>query len=170
MFQSLAVFADELYPLKVGNYWKYEVKGKSTYFVTNKVVDKKVIGHKTWYKYIEYGEIYWIRNGKGGQYEAMDWLDNANPKTKPKHEVLFFKYPLKSTIQYKVPSNTIQALLPLKSIKTPAGEYRCILYKMITKGKVLAENCIAPGVGVVWSKAIFDGEVEVSRLVEYGVK
>lgn len=159
----------EFYPLNVGNFWKYKVTGDTNYLIRNKVIAKKVIQDQTWYMYVEYKDIFWVRNDTDGHYEAIDWFGNADPGNLPNNEQLLFKYPLNSSMKYKVADFEVEAVFPARTVTTPAGQFQCILYKIITDGTVTAENCITPGIGVVWSKGTFDGETETAELIEYHI-
>jgi hypothetical protein len=92
IFISHPVFADELYPLEVGRYWRYVVEGDGPKSMTNSITRSKTVRGTTWYLLNEWGENFWVRNAPAGQIEAVN-LSLDDPPTRKVDELLIYKYP-----------------------------------------------------------------------------
>jgi len=166
-----------LFPLEVGRYWKYQVKGKQESRAENSIAASLKIGNTEWFESIEYGERFWIRNGKQGQVEAVNLygkgenaavFENIDPKVI--HEELMFKFPAEKGESWSTLDNTIR-YEGKQIIKVPSGEYNCHMYSITQYAQTYSHSCIAEGVGIVYSdNTLPDGGKEVSELVEWGKK
>lgn len=170
IFSSFSCYAlsDSLYPLNVGMYWVYEIDGSENR-ETNKIVSTKSIQGNEWYELIEYGETYWVRNGEAGQLEAVSVFDENAASEQTVEEITVFKYPLQLGESYSSGIDIVK-VVGEKVITVPAGTFRCTIYHIQMSGEDYSRNCIAKGVGVVENEFFSEGELSVSRLVEYGVE
>lgn len=170
IFISGQLMAAEFYPLQVGNQWKYIVHANPEYEMVNEVLDKVVVDKVTWYKLKEFEDIYWVRSGENGQLEAMNWAGMEKTDSSPVEEILVYSFPLHKSTLYDAGEDTIAVYLPAQTVKTAAGEFKCIMYQIGLDKKNHTKNCVAEGVGIVWSDLITEGESEVAELVEFKLK
>ena len=159
--------AAELYPLTVGSWWTYKVSGENYTETTNRVTESKVIGGKTWYRLIDHGDTFWVRNGPEGQVEAMALFGtDADQPVDALDETLVFKYPVSPGAVYALGEDQVR-VDGERTITTAGGEFVCLQYVIGMGGESFAAQCITPGVGPVEIEFFFDGRRSVSRLVDY---
>jgi hypothetical protein len=164
------VNASEYYPVQIGNKWKYVVHANTDYEIENEVLEKIIIGKVAWYKLRDFNDIFWVRSGKSGQYEAINWFDKQNPEKSLPVETLIFKYPIDKTTVYVAGDDTIIAYYPPRVIGTPAGEFKCIMYQIGTNKDDHSKSCVSYGVGVIWSEVVTNGKSEIAELIEFKLK
>lgn len=152
----------QLIPLQVGNTWVYsQSKSDKSGGILQledayaRVVEEKKVGDKTWYKYLEFGDNYWVRNDTGGQYEADCFFTGTSPD-KDTEEYLFLRYPVQDTpIKYEVPSGDVMNVVSESvAVKTEAGEFRCYHYRIVdseveSEVEFTVDLFISPGKGLV---------------------
>lgn len=164
LFFTSCVSADPLFDFHVGSSWTYQVEGNESYKVTNKVTEVKTIDGLNWYKLIEYGEVFWVTNKKGGQFEAINFFEKSASQITKAEETLVFKFPAQVG---EVWGNTT-TYLGIKNIVVPAGEFRCHMYSIDMGNGNYSKSCIAKNVGVVYNEAMLENNIrEISRLLYY---
>jgi hypothetical protein len=134
----------------------------------NEVLGKIAVNNITWYKLRDFNDIFWVRSGKSGQYEAINWFDNNNPQSSPVAS-LMFKYPINKTTVYVAGEDKVIAFYPTIMIRTPAGKFECIMYQIGIDKNNHSKSCIAYGIGVVWSEVVINGKAEIAELVKYEI-
>lgn len=170
-----------LFPLVVGHFWIYEIgMDDETSTVENKIAASQVIGDTEWFLSIEYGEKFWIRNSPEGQVEAVNLytkgedaaiFERLDPKTI--HEELIFKFPAQAGDNWVTLDNVLR-YEGQRIFTVPAGTFQCHYYSITQpfidkQGQTYAHNCIAEGIGVIYSdNTLPDGTLEISRLKKWG--
>ena len=167
IFINHSVFADELYPLEVGRYWRYEVEGDGPKSVTNSITRNKTVRGTTWYLLNEWGENFWVRNAPAGQIEAVN-LSLDDPPTRKVDELLVYKYPYTVAEPYSLYDDQV-VVEEEREVTVPAGRFKCAVYYFDLGGGYYSRSCIAPGVGVIVNESKLKDLHSVSSLVEYGV-
>lgn len=162
----------EIVPLQVGYTWTFEkVVTDRTGKITDKGTDRALVKEAreidgtTWFRYVEFGDEFWIRNGEGGQFEAD--LVEKDGKTVIEAKYVFFRYPVeKAPVTYQTPHTTVTLHTASRRVVTPAGTFRCHHYTL-DEPDIASEMSVAPGIGLVWHRYTDKktGEVTVRRLV-----
>ena len=162
-----AVQTGYLFDLHVGMSWTYQVEGEDSKTVTNKITAVRTIGGQQWYKLIEYGDIFWVRNTERGQVEAANFFArDPAPEDKPE-EALVFKYPVTNgetwdNLESPTTYNGTEV------VTVPAGTFECHIYFIDMGNGSYSKSCIANNVGVVYNEFVPDeGSKEISRLIRY---
>jgi len=165
-----------LFPLTVGQYWVYEVSlDDEGVIVENHIASSQIVGETQWFLSIEYGEKFWIRNTPEGQVEAVNLYtkgENAaifeQLDTKTLREELLFKFPAQPGDSWIALENILR-YEGKKILTVPAGTFECHFYSITQFGKTYAHNCIAEGIGIIYSdNTLPDGKLEISRLKRWG--
>lgn len=165
-----AVAAEELYPLTVGSWWQYKVAGENDTQTTSRITESKVIGSETWYRLVDHGATYWIRNGGEGQLEAIALFGtDGNAPAQDLAETLVFKYPVALGETYAMGEDQVR-VDGERTITTAGGEFVCTMYIIELGGGDFASQCITPGVGPVEIEFFSDGHRSVSRLIDYHIE
>ena len=159
--------AESLYDLKVGSTWTYQVEGGSSDTVTNSITGMQQIQGKIWYKLVEYGDTFWVRNDDSGQIEAANFFDSEpTPQDEPE-EVLIYKYPAKAGETWDADGTPI-TYKGLSTVTVPAGTFDCHEYLIDMGPGFYSRSCITAGIGVIYNEAVLEkGVKQVSRLVAY---
>lgn len=161
--------AGELYPLTVGSWWTYKVSGENYTEATNRIAESGLIGSKTWYRLIDHGETFWVRNGPEGQVEAMALFGtDADQPVDALDETLVFKYPVSPGTVYPLGEAQQVSVVGERTLTTGGREFTCIQYVIEMDGDFAAQ-CITPGVGPVEIEVSAGGRRSVSRLVDYHI-
>lgn len=150
-------------------YWEYEIDGDANRLERNRVASKKHIQGGEWYELVEYGESFWVRNGRDGQQEAQNLYNTQADDVKEIDEILVYKYPFDIGESYKSGIDVVK-VLGEQEVTVPAGSFRCTIFHIDMSEGNYSRNCIAKGVGVVQNEFYYKGKLSVSRLVEYGVE
>ena len=161
-------FGGQLYDLHVGASWTYVVSAKQETTITNNVVDVREINGNRWYKLIEYGDTYWVRNTDKGQVEAVNFF-NSDPSSSSKvEESIIFKFPAKVGEKWWLDELSI-TYQGIKVLQLPAGEFKCHEYLFNLEGEGnYSLSCVAEGIGVVYNESVFDGvHKKIAKLIKY---
>lgn len=170
LFYAQTALSAELFPFSVGANWTYQLEGGTSDTVTTTVAEAKTIDGLTWYRLVEYGDSFWVRNAEHGQVEAVNYYD-ANPdEAGSPGQVLIFKYPaIEGEVWNNVDSPTTYR--GMKTITVLAGTFECHEYYIDMGNGSYSLSCIAIDVGVVYNEAVFErGQKEISRLVRYELR
>ena len=167
-----------LMPLSVGNYWIYAdssftdsgskvdslklgISGKKTITYNNKDV---VVYFWNWYNhdFSTLSPYYWyIANESEGLVNYGYAIDNVGDKRDTILRSIWYKYPVsvnesfkRYSIGYAPPSFSVNELTYTclstnATIKTPAGNFSCYLYKCIQPSGYFSEIYYYPGIGYV---------------------
>ncbi len=164
----------EIVPLVVGNRWEYRRTetdrrtGRTFPDETDKaaVHEKRVIGGKTWFRYTEFDDEFWVRSGPDGQSELRDFDEEGDPD--PNSGAVFYRYPVaKVPLEYEVGGSKITVVATDRVVTTPAGRFTCYVYRLVEPGLVV-EMSVAPGVGLVKHRFdLKDSNLVVAELVKF---
>jgi len=167
---SGVIQAEPLFDLKVGSSWVYQVEGGSQSSVTNRISEARTVKGVKWYKLIEYGEIFWVRNTKYGQVEALNFFDRVPEELEDAEEVLIFKYP--ADIGEKWDNNGSPTTYKgVETMTVPLGTFECHMYFIDMGQGNYSKSCIALNIGVVYNASVLDGgQKEVSKIVKFDQK
>lgn len=164
-----AVAGDELYPLRVGSWWEYKVSGENYGTITNRIAESRVIDGVTWYRLIDHGDTFWIRNGRDGQIEAIAlYGTDARHPVDDLEETLVFKYPVTPNETYRMGEDRVK-VTGERTVTLPAGEFVCTMYVIEMGDGSRASHCITPGVGTIEIEFITGGRRSISTLVDYHI-
>jgi hypothetical protein len=175
---SASLHADELFRLEPGMFWEYEVKKEASDSfakVKNKVLGSHRFEGLVLFQIEEFGSIYWIRNSRKGQMEAVNLYgkkveDIIGISEKSIREELMFKFPAKAGEQWVTLENTI-SYDGLRTVETPAGRFECHMYSVSQYGETYSHSCISEGVGVIYSDTLLqDGSLETAHLISTGTE
>ena len=165
-----------LIPLQVGNTWSYtqtetDKSGKSLgrIVVSARVVADQKIGSKHWFKYQEFGDDFWIRNGPGGQFEAVLEDDETSPGKNTK-EILYYRTS-KNTLpfKYELEYGDMTLISKSKSVSTKAGKFKCYHYQLV-ESDLKIDMFIAPGKGLIKHRYEDESSVKTSELKSMTLK
>ncbi len=174
---SLHLTAQELIPLKLGNYWIYkETTYKSDTIVSidttlNNVSKKLKLNNKQCYALNEFDNEFFVYNTKDGQTD----IDTFNVEPNGNFaEALFYKNPEdiagSSYTVYNV--NNIHVDEKPVMINTITGDFKCYKYTLTVDDddeyKIVTFLC--PGIGIIYEEFYFDHEHIKSELIEYHIK
>ncbi len=158
--------ADALFDLHVGDTWHYETSGDPNDSVTNRISEIRTNAGATWYRLIEYGETYWVRNSESGQVEAIDYFETDLPEQPKAQESLIFKFPATPGDSWRT-GETIIRYEGIEEIQVPAGTYKCHMY-LFDMGADSSKTCIAKDIGVIYNEfRIGDEPPRISRLQSF---
>jgi hypothetical protein len=171
-----AIEAQDLIPLKTGNYWKYEettfdidyMMDRDT--VINKVKGTKRFNDREWFLIDEFGDEFLVRSTKAGHMELDSLSKNRQGNFT---EVLMFKKPSKvKNLTYTTfgKNQVMVSRTPVK-IQTVLGVFTCYKYTIIPEGGNAGqiETYISPGIGIVYQNWKTDIQHVKSRLIEYKI-
>lgn len=167
----------EVIPLRVGNKWEFSesefdksrtLLKRETVFAS--VVEEKTIETKTWYKYREFGNDFWVRSGEGGQYEAvLDDFDQTSPN-KDSEEILFFRYPVtKTPVKYKSQFGDMKVISRDAEVTANAGTFTCYHYQIL-ESDLRIDIFVAPGKGLVKNRFEDETSVRIAELESFRLK
>lgn len=160
-------YAEPLFYFNVGAKWTYLIDGPTRSTVTNTITEVKSMNGKSWYKLLEYGEIFWVTNTEIGQVEAVNFFGEEYLTKDEIEESLVFKYPAKIGESW----NNLASKTTYeggKTVTVPAGTFDCHGYIIDMGSGDYSYSCIAKGIGIVYNESILDGGVkEVSKLIKY---
>lgn len=157
----------DLIPLKIGNYWKYEIRtfdkdSNQIQFDTGELVieqeievfrDTMINGDK--YYGIEHlvdkSKHQYFANKEDGVYGFQDHFELGIDDSIS----LYFKYPASVGDIYNFIEGSIEIISTNETVKVLVGEFNCIVYKITDKKGVLVKFYISPGTGYV--KIYFNG-------------
>lgn len=164
---SQSALSDSIFSLHVGDKWIYQIEGGSTNSATNSVAEVRTINGKNWYKLIEFGDSFWVRNTDLGQVEAVNFFDRTPDQFDVADEVLVFKYPAK--VGETWPNNDSPVTYRgVKTITVPAGTFDCHEYYIDLGGDYYSLYCIAINIGIIYNEAVlYNRTKEISKLVRY---
>lgn len=156
-------------PLSVGNYWKYQrvyydPNGNITNVDTFKVAITKdtIINFTTWF----FDDYFWIyyNNKSDGLWiysNISSWL--------------MWKYPAQIGETYYAGSDTVKVISTDKALTTLIGVYHCYSYEYNFRGLPI-DTFISPGLGIVYSESaisINNGKPYIdskSYLIDYKIE
>ena len=165
LFSVQLVLAEELYQLRVGLAWYYELEGASQETVRSSINRSVVANGVQWFELTEYGERFWVRNTSQGQVEAVNYFDSDFNVSGPVEEALVYKFPTAIGETWGDPESPT-TYLGLRKITVPAGTFECHVYRFDLGGGAFSESCIAERIGVVFNEFKNDsGNTEVSKLL-----
>ena len=137
----------ELIPLSIGNSWAYidTVSGKKLYA---KVDTKQEINGVTWYRYNEFGDLFWVRNEGEKQFEAIDYfgaksidqVSDINESVVLRTDVAAYEFSGDNKASYKPCS---------RPTKVPAGTFDCHIITFDLGEDQFSASYYAPGVGLI---------------------
>lgn len=174
---SLNIEAQNLIPLGLNNYWKYEQttveNGKiiSIDTVLNRVNGITTLNGKEWYLLNEFGDNFIVRNTAAGQMEIDTLSVNEDGEY---DEIVMFKKPNKSKnlsyLAYDVNNVFIDKSPAI--IKTSIGDYKCYKYIITTEGveNESIETFICPGIGIIYQDWVIDEKHIKSKLVDFKIE
>lgn len=172
---SIDLHAQELIPLEVNNYWKYQTKIIQNKEVTqadtivSRVGKTLTYNKKTWYFLNEFGHEYVVRNSEAGQYEIDSLSIEPNGNFK---EVLMFKRPKKSKSSFYTAYDNINITIGKnrKIIKTSLGKFKCYKYTLTGENSDVDEKItiyIKPGIGIIYHSTENPYETTIYELIDY---
>lgn len=153
---------NEIIPLKVGNFWKYEVRNYSTRrdslfspdTLLISVVDKKEIKGQTWYAWrIDNGKLSYIANKSDGFWLAtLNKLDSSSITD----STLALKYPTENgdMVTKEGTSDTCYTINNNYSVSTPWGNKKGVFYKSDINSENYKEYTLIPNLGIFSQKLI----------------
>lgn len=187
----------ELFPLSVGSFWTYvpEAGGDTT---TERLVEMKEVDGVKWFL-LKGGEPdkpadapkaagpmagaedpeseaweMWIANFPDCQADAD--LIVEDPAQPPKVDYLrkYYRYPVEAGQTYRIVEGEPMMMLVMsidEMVQTPAGEFKCIIYKEIDPSEpgFVFTSYVAPGVGVVKTEILDGGELSTDVLKAYKI-
>ena len=160
-------YGADLYELRVGLVWHYEIEGAEQKAARSSISRSVVVNDIEWFELIEYGERFWVRNSQQGQVEAVNFYDRELNTSEPIEEVLVFKYPVTVGENWG-DTNSKSSYLGRRDVQVQAGTFSCHVYRFDLGAGAYSESCVAEGVGVVFNEFKGSGEsIEVSKLVRY---
>lgn len=166
LFLPITAYADPLFELHIGDTWRYELVGDAENSVINQISESKTNVGQTWYRLVEYGETYWIRNASEGQVEAVEYFESELPSQPKVNEALIFKYPAQIGDSWGS-GDTLISYEGVEKVTVPAGTYDCHMY-LFDMGSDYSKSCIAKDVGVVYNEfKIGDEAPRISRLISF---
>jgi len=167
LFFSHLSYGGDLYKLRVGLVWQYELEGAEQKVAKNSIIRSVVVNEVEWFELSEYGERFWVRNTEQGQVEAVNFFDRDIDLSEPAEEVLIFKHPASVGETWGRP-NSPTSYLGLREVTVPAGTFNCHMYRFDLNAGAFSESCIAEEIGVVVNRfKRSDGSTEVSKLSRY---
>ncbi|MBZ2190548.1 hypothetical protein K8B33_15670 [Alcanivorax sp. JB21] len=161
--------AEELFALNAGAEWFYEMEGGEAPEAVVRIDETRSVHGVVWYRLDEFGDVFWVRNGDGGQIEAVEAGDNGPDEKRFYEEVLVFRYPAEPGERWELFDTefTYQGLRP---VDVPAGRFDCHAYHLDMGDGRYALSCFVPKIGLVYSESVLDdGEKTVARLVRFDI-
>lgn len=130
----------ELFPLKIGNKWTYQItKNDSISTSYNDIQKDTVVNGETWYIVLRDGEpVFTSKNKSDGM-----WIMFGNEK------VLFYKYPATLNDEYMAGAVSVKVVSLNKQITVPAGTFECIQYHTVYSDKEEYDEFFCPGTGTI---------------------
>lgn len=179
---------DTLTPLAMGNTWVYSSEEGDT-VTTDRVEGVVMFDGRPWHLLRSYehaegqpadkGELvsdnFWLTFKDGHEWDAWAELSVEDELETFKLTTLskYYKYPVALGEIYKPQADdpalkiTVSALNA--KLKTPAGEFECVVYTQTNADEpgYRFTSWVAPGVGIVKNETVEDGETSVSELISY---
>ncbi len=174
----------ELIPLAVGNEWVYEKTGDGGSPVyTERVIGSILRNGQSWFL-VRGGEDpgqrdsdedweYWTGNTAEGNADVEYSIANETMQGVFSEPFVYFRYPVGAGETYQLDDDLteIQVVAVDARVTVPAGEFECILYQErladTPDDEYMGSWWVCPGVGVVRSEWIHEGEVTVDVLRSY---
>lgn len=164
------VYADVLFELHVGAEWLYEMEGTENRQGVVRIETAHAVDGVLWYRLNEFGEVFWIRNGDGGQIEALN-VDEDGPHMRgdADDELLVFHYPAEAGERWSF-FDTEVTYQGVRSMSLPAGGFDCHAYHLDMGDGDYSLSCFTPEVGLVYNEAVLEGGPKtVARLLRFNV-
>lgn len=168
--------AQDLIPLELGNYWKYEettFEGGSVVSidtVINSVKNIKRFNNKDWFIIEEFGDDFVVRSTEAGHMELDTLSKNRQGNF---NEVLMFKKPSKVRNLTYTTFGVDQVLVGKTPVSIPTilGDFKCYKYTIMPGGDIAGqiETYIHPGIGIIYQDWKTENGHVKSRLIDYKI-
>lgn len=175
-FISLTLHAQNLIPLKVGNYWKYkQITSVSDSIISidtvvNSVKKRISLNGKDWFILNEFGDDFVVRNSKLGQVEIDTLSKDIYGKFK---ETVMFKNPNElKTLSYIVYDvNYIEVDKTPILINTIIGDFKSFKYTILIEDEIdeKIETYISPKIGIIYQDWSIGKKHVRCKLVDYKI-
>lgn len=114
----------------------------------------------------------WITNLEGGQADADLVQEDPSVPAKIDFARLYYRYPVKAGQTYRIVEGEPTQMMVMavdQPVTTPAGEFKCIVYKEVdpTNFGFVFTSFVAPGVGPVMTQTLDNGELSTDVLMKY---
>ncbi|MEM9420774.1 MAG: hypothetical protein AAGA25_17240 [Planctomycetota bacterium] len=178
---------EAFYPLAVGNVWIFESEGGGP-ASTETIVESREIDGVTWFRLKggvaedpaqqveeESWEL-WLANLPDGHADADMLPDEQTGEEGLANQRVYFRFPAKEGETYKLSADDdapmmMRVISTETRVLTPAGAFDCIVYQEYIPGDLsyTFRAYVSPGVGVVKTETLLDGELIVDVLREYSL-
>ena len=161
--------SNDLYPLKTGNSWTYEVtSGQGTSQYNYSITGDTLIDGEKWYIAVNSANsnvTMFFRNADDGFHQGIS--ENETPLSK----VVFYKYPCSKGETFQAYENQMIVVSTDTTVTAGNEEFSCIQYR-ISNGYVKFDYFVSPGIGQVKvilanSNGNIDSQIE---LINYSLK
>ncbi len=182
--QVMGKDGDTLTPLSLGNTWVYECKDNQT-TTTDRIEGVLSFDDKPWYLMRMYERAmdepdakpemineYVLTHNKGVESDAGLEINEDTGQLQLAYINNYFRYPATLGETYQPDSDQPEVQVKVieinKTIKTPAGEFTCVVYRETVVGEegFSHTSYVCPGVGVVRYIDVFEDETLTSDLVK----
>ncbi len=142
----------QILPLKTGNTWViratlFDTTGTTMWTIYDTLVVGKdsLFGSETWYQFTD--KTIFFTNKSDGLWRMKTGSSPIAP-------ALFFKYPANVGDSWTIPlenSTTYQVSVYANdiSVTVPQGTYSCYQYRFLNNSKLVEDNFLSPGVGLI---------------------
>lgn len=166
---AFSAHAEVLYDLNVGAEWFYETEGMAAENGVARIDESRTVDGITWYRLYEFGDVFWVRNGEGGQIEAFEVGEDGFGARGAGEEVLVFRYPTEPGDSWEFHGTQV-IYLGVQSMDVPAGSFDCHAYHLDMGEGDYSLSCFAAEVGLIYNESVLDGGAKsVARLLRFDI-